>query len=271
MTTADVTADALKGVVAAGVAEHEAAKAAAREAKQKEKAARKAKDKDEAARIEKLVDARLKGSSANRVSAADRPGAGATGARVNLDKPQTIRLSRMIQAIGADSWASAPLERDFSQAARDLFLGDDHEQGTAAALPTTPGSFSRLVAEANINVGQGSASKAFRSWAARMSESEEAVTAAAATGDRRMIVAARDAAEGTIGGGGALVPPEYLQQMFTLSIQTSTAFANLPGITRIPVKSNMIILPRESVMPATAAYAEAAILTVTPAKEPSEL
>ena len=39
------------------------------------------------------------------------------------------------------------------------------------------------------------------------------------------------------------------------------AFANCPGVTRIPVNSNLIYFPRETVMPTSAPYAEAATIT----------
>ena len=264
MGTAEVTADGLKKVVAEGVAEHDAAKSAAREAKKTAKTERKAAGKDEAARVAKLVAtqvaAALKGSPANRVTG--RPG-GSTGSAVNLGKPTAIRLSNMVRAVGAGDWGGAKLERDFSQTVQELCLADDHEQGVSVAIPTTRSAFARVVSEGGFNFGQSGDKSAFRSWAARMSEAEDAVTAAAIIGDPRLIQAARDAAESTIGAGGALVPPEYLQQMYTLSLQTAVAFANLPGVSRIPVKSNMIVFPREAVMPASGAYAEAATVTAT--------
>ena len=202
----------------------------------------------------------VKTSDANKPKAGDRPGG---GANVNLNKPVRISLARMIRAIGNGSYQGAELERDFGQAVQDLLLKEDHEPGTSFALPTTRSGFMRVIDEANINVGQP---KRLREWAARSAESEALALSMLMAGNvRGAQQAVRDAAEGAVGSGGALVPPEYLQQLYTLSIQTSVAFANAPGVTRIPVTSNLIYFPRETVMATTANYAEAA--TITPSDE----
>jgi len=264
MGTAEVTADALKGVVAAGLSDAEQAK---RQAKDKAKAEKKAAardKKDHQKELEQAAYRTLKASGLNVVDPKTRPGGSREGPNVNLNKPQTVRLSQMVRAIGSESWSGHELERDFAQATQELCLPDDHEQGVSAAIPTTRAGVARVLAQADISIGQKSKG-AFRAWAARMAEAEDAVTAAGIIGDLRGMAAARDAAESTIGAGAALVPPEYLQELYTLSLQTAVAFANLPGVTRIPVKSNMIYFPREAVMPATAAYAEAASATATDA------
>ena len=197
----------------------------------------------------------VKKSAANAVDPGKRPG----GSSVNLGKPVRISLSKMIRALGSNSWQGAELERDFGQAVQDLILKEDHEPGVAFALPTTRSAFMRVVDEANINVGQP---KRLREWATRAAESETLALSLLMNGNVQGAQAAiRDAAEATTGAGGALVPPEFLQQLYTLSIQTSVAFANAPGVSRIPVNSNLIYFPRETVMPTSAAYAEAAAIT----------
>ena len=203
----------------------------------------------------------VKTSAANAPKASDRPGGG--GTNVNLNKPVRISLARMIRAIGSGTYEGALLERDFAQAVQGLLLREDHEPGVAFALPTTRSGFMRVIDEANINVGQP---KRLREFAARAAESEALALGQLMSGNvRGAQQAIRDAAEGTVGSGGALVPPEYLQQLYTLSIQTAVAFANAPGVTRIPVTSNLIYFPRETVMATTANYAEAA--TITPSDE----
>ena len=259
MTTADVTADALKGVVAAGVAEHDAAKTAAREAKKAAKADRKAKEADDEKRMTEIAMRALKGSPANGVNPKDRPGGGKDAPNVSLNKPVRISLSKMIRSIGAGTYQGAELERDFAQAVQGIILRDDHESGVAFALPSTRSAFMKVIDEANINVGQP---KRLHEWASRAAETEAIALAFLIKGDvQGAQQAMRDANEGSAAAGLALVPPEFMQQLYTLSIQTSVAFANAPGVTRIPVNSNLIYFPRETVMPTSANYAEAATIT----------
>ena len=203
----------------------------------------------------------IKKSDANKPEG--RPGGNGSGANVNLNRPQTLTLSKMIRAIGDGSWGNdAALERDFSQANQDLFL-QDHEGGLTVSLPSTRSAYAKVIEEAQINLGQP---KALRSWAIRASEFEQEALESLKKGDVRNVQAAiRAASEGSTTAGGALVPPEFLQELFTLSLQTAVAFANCPGVTRIPVTSNLIYFPRETVMPASAAYAESATITATDA------
>lgn len=202
-------------------------------------------------------------------SAANKPlrsTAGGGAPNVNLNRPGKVSLARMIRAIGLQNWTGVERERDFAQAVQGLFLGDDHEQGVAAALPASRTAFLKTIAETDLKLVDGQRNDVIKSWAARSVEYEEIASAAIAAGDYRgaqQAIAFRDAAEGSTGAGGALVPPEFLQELYTLSIQTSVAFANAPGVTRIPVKSNLIYFPRETVMPASAAYAEAGSITET--------
>ncbi len=190
-----------------------------------------------------------------------RPGG---GSNVNLSRPQHLSLSNVVRAIGSGSWADFKLERDFAQAVQGLLLEDDHEQGVAFAIPSSRTALFKVLAQTDFNFGQGKNSPAIRDWAARAGEREALMTYAALRGDVPSLQAAyRDAGEGSTGAGGALVPPEFLQELYTLSIQTSVAFANAPGVTRIPVKSNLVYFPRETVMPASAVYAEAGTISET--------
>lgn len=214
------------------------------------------------------VQALMQGSAeaalraANLPDATARPGGNPGVPNVNLGRPQRLRLSSMIRAIGARSWTGFEAERDFAQGIQDLFLHDDHEQGVSVALPATRSAFLRAIAETKINVGQGAQNDVIRDWAVRTAEWEELALSRIIAGDYSGAqMAMRAAGESSTGAGGALVPPEFMQQYYTLSLQTATAFANAPGVTRIPVKSNLIYFPRETVMPTSNAYAEGAVIT----------
>ncbi len=146
----------------------------------------------------------VKKSAANAPKVSDRPGGG--GANVNLDKPVRISLSKMIRAIGSNTYSGAELERDFSQAVQGIVLRDDHESGTSFALPSTRSAFMKVIDEANINVGQP---KRLREWATRAADFEALALSFLIKGDvRGAQQAIRDANEGTVGAGLALVPPE---------------------------------------------------------------
>lgn len=203
----------------------------------------------------------VKTSDANKP--VNRPGGGGAP-MVNIGRPQHLSLSNVVRAIGAGSWGDFKLERDFAQAVQEIHLSEDHEQGVAFAIPTTRTALFKVLAQTDFNFGQGKNSAAIRDWAARAADHEALMLYAALRGDIPALQSAyRDAGEGSTGAGGALVPPEFLQELYTLSIQTSVAFANAPGVTRIPVKSNLIYFPRETVMPASAAYAEAGTISET--------
>jgi HK97 family phage major capsid protein len=85
-----------------------------------------------------------------------------------------------------------------------------------------------------------------------------------ATGERtsaeevtRVDSAIRAMTEGTAADGGHLVPPQYLQDQFSYDLVSTIAFRQVPGIRWMPVRSNSIVLPRES-SPAGASQADEA-------------
>ena len=226
-----------------------------------DKAVRKAAKKAAKASSDSALRA-VKTSAANGPDTSKRPGGG--GSNVNLGKPQHLSLSNVVRAIGAGAWGDYKLERDFGQSVQSILLNEDHEQGVAFAIPSSRSALYKVLAQTDFNFGQGKNSPAIRAWAARAADREAVMVAAAIRGDVSAMQAAyRDAGEGTTGAGGALVPPEFLQELYTLSIQTAVAFANAPGVTRIPVNSNLIYFPRETVMPASAVYAEAGVISET--------
>ena len=177
----------------------------------------------------------IKASPDNAPAPGDRPGG--TGANVNLNRPQRLSLARTITALRDHSWTGAELERDFVQATRSLYPIPDAD-GNSAILPATRTAFGHVLEESAINLVEGK----FRDFAVRYAP------------------AVRDAGEGSAAAGGALVPAQYLQDLFTLSLQTAVAFRNAPGVDTIPVRSNLVYHPRETVMPTSAAYAEAGVI-----------
>ena len=172
----------------------------------------------------------------NTVDPQDRPGQGsAPVSNVNFKRPARISLAKAIIALREGNWKHAPLEQELSDAAKEKY-GSDEPRGFA--LPSNPFPLSDVLEAANAPV-EGRA--ALRDYAVRAMS------------------------EGTTSAGGALVPAQYLQDLFVLSLQTGVAFRNAPGVESIPVASNVVYLPRETVMPSSAAYAEAGTLSATDA------
>ncbi len=158
--------------------------------------------------------------AANAVDPAARPTLGAPN--VTRSRPHEFSLARTILALREGSWTGRELERDIVQATAEVYrVTPDRGE---VAVPKDALAFRSVVEAASI---------------------------------RAEAPAFRDAGEGTTAAGGALVPPQYLQDQFVLSAQTAVAFRNAPGVQTIPVASNSVFLPRETIMPAAAAYAEA--------------
>lgn len=161
---------------------------------------------------------------------AARPGG--SSANVNLARPQKINLAKIIVGLRDGTWTGAELERDFGQATRALYFADADPK--AFTYPSHPLAFVDVIDQAAIRV---ESSERLKEWAVRA------------------------AGEGSTGAGGALVPAQYFQDQFVLSIQTAEAFRNTPGSDTIPVESPLTYWPRETVMPTSGAYAEAGVIT----------
>jgi HK97 family phage major capsid protein len=186
-----------------------------------------------AAELPKAVEA---GIAAFRAAAPVDPGArpGASGAMVNLHRPVEFSYVRTINALRENNWRGAELERDISQATSEIWgMKPEKEKRDISDSVMLPSSLSN--------------------WRTTLQK--------AALHPEINLPAFRAASEGSTAAGGALVPPEYLQDQYTLSLQGPVAFVNAPGVSDIPVKSNSVFFPRETVMPTSGAYAEAATIT----------
>ena len=146
---------------------------------------------------------------------------------------------------------SETFERDISQAASDLF-GYKGE---------------KLDADDPI-VDQVGAGKNYRSiiWPKTR---EEMANVLYAVGERvhaeevdRIDLAIRAMAEGTSGGGLELVPTQFLQDRFAYIMTSTIAVRQVAGIQVMPVRSNVITLPRETVAAGASQANEAGTLTV---------
>ena len=173
----------------------------------------------------------------NTVDPQDRPAGSASpvGSNVNLKRPQKISLAKAIIAMREGTWRDSGLENELSEATKEKY---GFAEPKSFALPSNPEAWSDVLEATDAPI---EGRKALREWAVRAMS------------------------EGTTSAGGALVPAQYLQDLFVLSPQTAVAFRNAPGVESMPVNSNVVYLPRETVMPSSAAYAEAGTISATDA------
>jgi HK97 family phage major capsid protein len=156
-----------------------------------------------------------------------------------------------MQAAYRGGWKqSETFERDISQAASELF-GYSGE---------------RLDADDPI-VEEVGAGKNYRSviWPKTRAEMADVLYA---VGERahaeevdRIDMAIRAMAEGTSGGGLELVPTQFAQDRFAYVMTSTIAVRQVPGIQTMPVRSNVITLPRELTAAGASQANEAGTLT----------
>jgi HK97 family phage major capsid protein len=164
------------------------------------------------------------------------------------------RLGVAMKALGRGSFRqSESFERDVSQTAAELwgYKGQVEEDD-----PNDP------------VVGEFGAAKSFRSiiWPKSRAEMAEVLYAmgekAHAEQFERLDAAIKAMGEGTGSAGGFMVPTQYAQDRFAYALVSQTAIRQIPGIESMPVTSNVIGLPRESVAAGGSQANEAGVLTV---------
>ena len=187
--------------------------------------------------------------SVNAVDPNDRPGASKAIEAPNFNRQRPVRLSlgRMMHgALTAKSgWRPGyELERDFSQATKDIYLsGSDSANDDSVCVPTTPLAYADVLDQASIRT---ESSPQLKEWSVKaLSESVGGVNSVSYGN--------------TV--GAALVPPQFLQDEFVLALTSAVALRNAPGVRSMPVNSNIIQLPRENTVATATSAAEAAALS----------
>lgn len=177
----------------------------------------------------------------NTVDENDRPAAATKTTGYNRRAYGLPSVGHAVKAAFRGAWAKgAEFEKDFSQAAAEIFgykSGPDEEtmgepSYRSVVWAKTPEE-ARIVLEA-------------------MGETKHAA---------RVESAIKAATEGTGTAGGYLVPPQYLQDAFQYALVPNVVFRNLPGLTTMPVRSNVVYLPREDARAGADTAAEAGTLT----------
>jgi len=166
------------------------------------------------------------------------------------------RLGRAMSATFRGSWRSSDaFERDLTQAAAELW-------GYGAAEDDDP-------ADPVVERFGGARSSRSIIWPRTRAEFAEVLVAMGERGHGaevdRVDAAIRAMNEGTGAAGGFLVPTQYLQDQFAYALVSTTVLRQIPGVRSMPVRSNVVALPRESVGAGASQAAEAAALTSTDA------
>lgn len=153
------------------------------------------------------------------------------------------RLGQAMKAAYRGGWRSSEaFEKDVSQAAADIFgyRGEKTEDND----PITD-EFGKA--------------KSYRSiiWPKSRAEMAEVLYAMGERGNETADAAIRAMVEGTPASGGYMVPPLYAQDKFAYDLVSTIAVRQVPGIQWMPVRTNSVLLPRES-SPAGASQADEA-------------
>lgn len=167
----------------------------------------------------------------NTVADEDRPASVKT-VSVNKRAYGLPKVGIAMKGAFKGNFKNAEYEKDFSQAAAEVFGYGDLESGRSIVWPKSI---------------------------------DEAITVLEAMGESKhadLVTAAKAMAEGTTSGGGALVPPQYLQEAFAYALVPGIVVRNLPGVTVMPVRTGTTVyLPREDVRAGAASVAEAGSLS----------
>ena len=193
----------------------------------------------------------------NTVNPEERAAApAARGANINLRRYAMPRLGLAMRGMATGQWRESNVfERDLSQAAAEVFKFTED--------PTVRDARDPVVEE----FGKGSGYRTLIWPKSReemsevliaMGEKEKAQEAAYAA---RIESAFRAESEASIASGGALVPTQYLQDKFQYALVSMTAVRRA-GVESMPVASNVVAMPRESVAAGASTANEAATLSV---------
>lgn len=190
--------------------------------------------------VAKAVTKAVKGL--NTVDEEARPSIGTKAAAFNRGGYGLPSLGKAVKsAYRGAAIKGAEFERDFAQTAAEIFgYKDAADRDDSANEP----SYRSFV------------------WPKTPDEARQVLSAMGETKHaERVDSAIKAAAEGSGSTGGFLVPPMYAQDAFQYALVPNIVFRNLPGLTTMPVKSNLVYLPRESARAGGATAAEAGTLT----------
>ena len=169
-----------------------------------------------------------------------------------IKRRQFPSLTRALKASRAGSFAKAGFELEVSNAAKALWYdqSDDDVADRSIVWPTTIDQALQLF----DHMGETAATKELDRLDDAIKSVERMASVKAMSED-----ATWDLTGGT--AGGVLVPPEFLQSLFTYALAPKVALRRVPGVRAMQVKSNSVRLPRESTRAGASQAAEAGTLS----------
>lgn len=201
-------------------------------------------------------DAVIEGiKAANTVNPADRPAAASAApiaAPAWVKRKAFPSLTRALKSARSGSFAKAGFELEVSQAAKALWYdqsGDDVAE-RSVVWPTTVEQALQLF----DHMGETKATKELD----RLDDAIKGVESVNAT--KAMGESGSYALTGGT-SGGILVPPEFLQSLFSYALTPKVALRRVPGVRTLQVNSNNVRLPRETTRAGASQASEAGTLS----------
>lgn len=165
--------------------------------------------------------------AANTVDPEERPAA-AKAAPAFHKRRGLPSFDRALKAAGTDDWSNAGFERDVQKAARELW---DPKQDWGLSKYGVLWYKSPQEALALFDyMGEREATKEMDRVDSAIKAMSESLTVSISGGT----------------AGGLLVPPEFRQDLFAYALTPQVALRRVPGVTVLPVNSNIVRFPRES-------------------------
>lgn len=197
--------------------------------------------------------------AANTVNPADRPAAPssdtAIGAPAWVKRRSFPSLTRALKSARSGSFKTAGFELEVSNAAKSLWYGQagDDVAERSIVWPTTIEQAIQLF----DHMGETKATR-------DLDRLEGAIKAVENSSYKAMGESGSYALTGGT-SGGILVPPEFLQSLFSYALTPKVALRRVPGVRTLQVNSNNVRLPRESTRAGASQASEAGTLTAADA------
>lgn len=169
-------------------------------------------------------------------------------------------MTRLVRALGAQSWKGAELERDVCQATSDIYgsavKGDDDDRmpGFGAEVPASFDAYANVLEQAEIRT-PASAQPGFKEFVSASLDRIYGVQ------DSAVKALAEGTPTATTTGAGAITPIQFLTDQFVLALTSAIVLKNMPEVLTVPVSGPTLELPRESAAAAASALAENATIT----------
>ena len=184
--------------------------------------------------------------AANTVNPEDRPAA-AKQAPAFHRRRGLPSFDRALKAAGTEDWSDAGFEADVQKAARELW--DPKKDWGLSKYGVLWYKSPKEALDLFDYMGEREATKEMDRIDGAIKAMTESLTVSISGGT----------------AGGLLVPPEFRQDMFAYALTPQVAVRRVPGISVVPVTSNIVRFPRETTRAGASQSAEAGTLSAADA------